>query len=127
MPSMGLAHASNLDPELTTACRYITGCVRAAPTHEVYLLARVARRSFLHSVKPLESDEDVEIVQLQPWEESLQKEDNTLSQPSFSLAAGFCEMWLRWRCLNRLRAQLDAVKQESQTQFTWGPLEAESR
>ena len=44
-----------------------------------------SRKSFLHSVKPLKLDEDVEKVRLQLWEESLQKDDNTLSQPSFSL------------------------------------------
>ena len=69
-----------------------------------------SRRSFLHSVKSLEPNEDVEEVRLQLCEESLQRDDNTLSQPSLRLNAGCHETWPRWRCLNRLKAQGECCK-----------------
>ena len=91
------SHAQKLNPELKSACRAITGCLK--PTNVEYLYLR---NCFLRSVKP--ANFPPEVIRCSAWLRRLQAIPHRATvNIDESLAKGFDRPWTTWRFLNRLR------------------------
>ena len=89
------SHAQKLNPELNSACRAVTGCLKPTNVEDLYLLAGIAWCSaWLRRLQAIPHRATVNIDE--------------------SLAKGFDRPWTTWRCLNRLRTGFTCSKEQRQ-------------
>ena len=78
-------------------------------THEPVNKRLKSINSFVHSVTPLDTNPPAE--RLRAWIHHLRSvPQKPKSIPSKDLVPGYEAPWLRWKCLNRLRAGMDRCK-----------------
>ena len=125
------SHAQKLNPELNSACRAVTGCLKPTNVEDLYLLAGIAppdiRRDVCARVEKTkqETNETHSLYGQNPVERWLKSRNcilRSVTPADFphratanldeSLYRGFDKPWTTWRCLNRLRTGFTCSKEQ---------------